>query len=70
MTGSIIERVATSIGEGGVIHHDDRPCSWGRGDDLAGHRLDRRRSYAVIDGEVCALVSWSGRCSGCSGDDP
>lgn len=38
---------------------------------LAGKRLDRRKSYAVIRGEVCELASWTGPCSGCrshSGD--
>ncbi|WP_454917325.1 hypothetical protein [Xanthobacter sediminis] len=65
MTGSIIERFGTSIDDVGDIHHDDRPCSWERGDELAGRWLDRRRVYAVIDGEVCDLVTWSAPCSGC-----
>lgn len=35
---------------------------------LAGKRLDRRKSYAVIRGEVCESASWTGECSGCSTD--
>lgn len=64
MTGSIIERVGTTI-EGQVIQHDDRPCTWERGDELAGRRLDRRRRYAVIEGEICELMTWTTYCTGC-----
>ena len=32
---------------------------------VAGHRLDRRCNYAVIDGEVCRLATWTQACSGC-----
>jgi hypothetical protein len=35
---------------------------------VAGKRLDRRRSYAVIEGEVCTLGRWSEPCTGCSDD--
>ncbi|MDQ0505964.1 hypothetical protein [Xanthobacter agilis] len=69
MAGSIVERVGTVVDDQ-IITHDDRPCTWERGDEIAGRRLDRRRVYAVIDGDVCELVMWSARCSGCSSDDP
>lgn len=32
---------------------------------VAGKRLDRRRRYAVIDGEVCSYGEWTEACSGC-----
>jgi len=32
---------------------------------LLGRRIDRRKKYRVIDGEVCNLHSWTQSCSGC-----
>ena len=32
---------------------------------VAGQRLDRRRNYRIIDGEVCDLARWTQACSGC-----
>jgi hypothetical protein len=61
---SVIERLETRI-EGDMIYHDDRPSTFERADKLAGERLDRRRSYAIIDNEVCVLARWSQPCSGC-----
>ena len=34
---------------------------------LAGHRLDRRRRYAVINDVLCSLEAWTDTCSGCDG---
>jgi len=45
--------------------HDERQVSVNEAERLAGRRLDRRRSYAVIDGIVCELASWTDSCSGC-----
>jgi hypothetical protein len=61
---SVIERLETHI-KGGVIYHNDRPATFERADELAGERLDRRKSYAIIDGKVCVLSRWSQPCSGC-----
>jgi hypothetical protein len=61
---SVIERLETHI-KGGVICHDDRPATFEQADALAGERLDRRRSYAIIDGKVCVLARWSQHCTGC-----
>lgn len=33
---------------------------------VAGRRLDRRRKYALLDGELCELARYSVNCSGCS----
>lgn len=33
---------------------------------VAGRRLDRRRKYALLDGEVCERSSYTSPCSGCS----
>jgi hypothetical protein len=61
---SVIERLGTVVKDG-LIHHDDRLATYEQADKLAGCRLDRRRSYAIIDGEVCELAEWSQACSGC-----
>lgn len=68
MAGSVIERHGHSIDESGRIRHDDRPVTWEVADERAGRRLDRRRSYAFIDGKLCETVRWSGICSACSYD--
>lgn len=64
MAGSVIARGETQIIDG-LIHHDDRPLSWAEGDARAGRRLDRRKSWAFVDDQLCETVSWSRACSGC-----
>lgn len=64
MAGSVIERISTEI-EHGIIKHDDRPSSFEAAEKLAARRLDRRRAYAIIGGEVREAASWSQACSGC-----
>jgi hypothetical protein len=49
----------------GVIIHDDRPISWRTADRIARRRLDRRKNYAVIKGQVCSAINWTQGCSGC-----
>lgn len=34
----------------------DRPLHWREAEDMLGHRVDRRRTYVLADGQVCALV--------------
>lgn len=67
MAGSVIERVIIDIDDDGVIHYDDQSCTWERAEEIAGRKLDRRRSYAIIHGEVRWLIHWTDRCSGCEG---
>ncbi len=65
MAGVIIRGATTIVG--GHIHHDDTPMTWHDADAAAGFRLDRRKSWAFIDGKLCETVSWSQNCSGCDG---
>lgn len=67
MAGSVFTRHGHTIDDSGRIHYDESPCSWEEADKIAGRRLDRRRAYAVIDGEVHGLVRWTAKCSGCDG---
>lgn len=67
--GSVIERVGTRIEDGQIIH-DDRPYPFPLADKIAGHRLDRRMNYAVIDGKLHTLCKWSQPCTGCYESDP
>ena len=64
MAGSVIERFSTKV-ENGFIKHDDRPSTFEEADRIAGQRLDRRKAYAIIDGEVRESATWSQACSGC-----
>ncbi len=43
----------------------DNEASWEEAETLAGRRLDHRRNYAIIDGEVYESAIWSQACSGC-----
>jgi hypothetical protein len=54
----------TSIRRGEIVH-DDRPICWARADAIAKRRLDRRKNYAVIKGQVCSAINWTQPCSGC-----
>jgi hypothetical protein len=62
---TVIERHGHEIDAKGFIHYDDRPSTYEAAERIAGVRLDRRRNYAIIDGEVCDSGSWSVACSGC-----
>lgn len=48
---------------------DSREVHWKQAEKMTGRRLDRRRKYAVISGEVCNLGRWTEACSGCCPDD-
>lgn len=48
--------------------HDDQPSSYEEAERLIGRRLDRRKVFAIIDGEVFESCSWSQACSGCCDD--
>ena len=61
----VIERHGHSIDDQGRIHYDDRPSTYEAAEQLAGRRLDRRRNYAIIDGQVAESARWSQACSGC-----
>lgn len=65
MSGSVVERISTKI-VNEEICHDDRPLSWNEADCRAGRRLDRRKAWAFIDGNLCKVASWTAACSGCS----
>lgn len=61
----VLKRYKTSI-RADMIFHRDRPISWRTADKIAGRRLDRRKNYCVINGQVCSAARWTARCSGCS----
>jgi hypothetical protein len=63
---SVVERLGHSY-EGQRIVYDERPLSWERADEIAGRRLDRRKNYVVIEGQVCSSIRWTATCSGCDG---
>ena len=44
----------------------DEPSTHDAAEAIIGRRLDRRRSYGIVRGEVCTVVRWSSACSGCS----
>ncbi len=54
----------------GRISHDDEAVTYERMEELTGAKLDRRRSYCLINSGnrfvLCAGVNWSDTCSGCS----
>lgn len=65
---TVIERLGHST-EGGFILYDDRPQTYEAAEAICGHKLDRRKNYAIIQGKVCGSVYFTTACSGCVGDD-
>lgn len=63
----VIERHGHEVSASGQIAYRETPSTYAHAEALAGRRLDRRRNYAVIDGDVCESVEWSQQCSGCYG---
>lgn len=61
---SVIERLEVFIRDG-EVHSTDVPSSYEAAEALAGRRLDRRRCYAIMDGEVLELLRLSTGCPGC-----
>jgi len=61
-----IERHGYEVDDNGVIHYDDREVSYEHVEQIAGRRLDRRKNYAVIDGQVAEAATWTVACTGCS----
>ena len=45
----------------------DRPTTYERLERRFKRKLDRRRLYAVVHGELCEAGRWSEGCSGCNG---
>lgn len=64
--GSVIERKGYTIVDGFIVY-DEHPSSFAEAEKLAGHRLDRRRNYCLINGQVTTAYSWPQECSGCEG---
>ena len=61
----VIERHGYHVDDAGDIHYDDRATTIEAAENFAGRKLDRRKSYAIIDRTVCESVEWSEPCSGC-----
>lgn len=67
MMATVIRRTIAAVdGMPSVV--TDWPASFDDVDKVLGRRADRRRNYALIDGEVCTLHRWSQPCSGCTCD--
>lgn len=49
---------------------EDKPSTIEAAEAIAKERLDCRRAYAIIRGEVCASVRWTQSCSGFNSEDP
>lgn len=64
---TVIERRGYTVDTDGYIHYDDRPATYKDAEEIAKRRLDRRRNYAICDGEVRELARWTQECSGCEG---
>jgi len=62
-----IERLGYVISNG-VVNFRDVPVQWDRIDALAGRRMDRRKSWAIVMGKLCGKVSYRAVCSGCAND--
>ena len=66
MAGKVIKRELPK-GHGFAVPID-LPSSYDIAETICGHKLDKRKNYAIIDEEVCELCEWTQPCSGCSCD--
>ena len=66
--GRVIERHGHTIDENGLIHYDDQQATFEQAEAIVGRKLDHRRNYAIIDGNVCECATWTAPCSGCAPD--
>lgn len=62
----VIERHGHSVDVEGLIHYHESSSTYEQAERIAGRKLDRRRNYAIIEGEVCESASWTDDCSGCT----
>lgn len=46
----------------------DVVATYEEAEKIIGRKLDHRKIYAIIEGQVCELISWTRPCSGCSCD--
>ena len=65
---TVIKRVFSKVDDDGVQTIKDLPSTYKAAEKLAGHKLDRRKCYAIIEGDVHCLASWSSACTGCCDD--
>ncbi len=54
---------------GSYIYHRETNSTYEYAESICGFRLDRRKNYMIIKGEVCEAINWSDECSGCSYSD-
>jgi hypothetical protein len=62
---SVNIRHGHSVDDAGLIHYDEEISSHEHAEKIAGRKLDRRKSYAIIDGQVCESFVMVRSCSGC-----
>lgn len=61
-------RHGNSVDDAGFIRYDESPSTYEEAERIVGHRLDRRKAYCIINGQVCESASWTQCCSGCADD--
>ena len=55
------------VSKNGRIKYIEEVTTYEKAEELCGHKLDRRKNYCIINGEVCDSGSWTQECSGCDG---
>ena len=65
---TVIERVFDKENDGSITI-SDQPSTYEAAEKIADHKLDRRRCYAIIEGDVHCLARWSSACTGCCDDN-
>ena len=66
--GTVIQRLRTRIDKHGAIRHTERASTFAEAEQRHGSRLDRRRNYAIIRGQVCVISTWTATCTEYSED--
>lgn len=45
--------------------YEEEDSTYEHAESIVGVKLDRRKNYMIIDGEVCQMATWTHSCSGC-----
>lgn len=68
MSGKVIKRRFTFNKYNQIKEVIDETSTYSVAEKIAKKRLDHRRNYAIINGQVCVFEQFTRPCSGCSCD--
>ena len=59
-------RILTEVCNG-IVNHIEEDTTYEEAEYMFDLKLDRRRNYMIIDGQLCQAVEYTDICTGCNG---